>query len=47
MDVVDKIKAVETGGKPITMNGPGGQKITQTVGDVPNKDVVIESASVE
>lgn len=46
MDVVDKIKAVATATKPLTMIGPGGQKITQPAGDVPVDPVVIKTATV-
>jgi peptidyl-prolyl cis-trans isomerase A (cyclophilin A) len=44
MDVVDKIKAVVTGQKPLTMIHPvTGDKITQNAPDVPTENVVIES----
>lgn len=46
MDVVDKIKAVATATKPLTMIGPGGQKITQPAGDVPVEPVAIKAATV-
>ncbi len=46
MDVVDKIKTVATGTKPLTMLGPGGQELTQPAADVPNETVVIKSATV-
>lgn len=45
MDVVDQIKAVETGVKPLVMTGPGGEKITAPSQDVPVADVIIESAT--
>jgi len=48
MDVVDKIKAVETGESNITMRHPvTGQKMEMPSGDVPIKNVVIESATAE
>lgn len=44
MDVVEKIKAVPTSTRPLTMIHPrSGQKITQDSEDVPNENVVIES----
>jgi len=44
MDVVEKIKAVPTGTRPLTMIHPRtGEKITQPSPDVPNTNVVIES----
>lgn len=44
MEVVDKIKAVATGTRPLTMIHPGtGEKITQPSPDVPTENVVIES----
>jgi peptidyl-prolyl cis-trans isomerase A (cyclophilin A) len=44
MDVVEKIKAVPTGTRPLTMTHPRtGEKITQPSPDVPNTNVVIES----
>jgi peptidyl-prolyl cis-trans isomerase A (cyclophilin A) len=46
MEVVDKIKAVATGTKKITMRGPGGQTMEAPSQDVPNEDVVIKSATV-
>jgi peptidyl-prolyl cis-trans isomerase A (cyclophilin A) len=46
MDVVDKIKAVPTGTKNITMRGPGGQTMETPSQDVPTEDVVIKSATV-
>ncbi len=46
MDVVDKIKGVETGMKPLTMRGPGGQTVTQAAPNVPTEEVVIKSAAV-
>jgi peptidyl-prolyl cis-trans isomerase A (cyclophilin A) len=48
MDVVDKIKAVATGVSPITMLHPlTGEKMEMSPQDVPKKNVVITSASVE
>ncbi len=48
MDVVDKIKAVETGTSPLTMRHPAtGEKIEMPSGDVPKENVVITSATVE
>lgn len=47
MDVVDKIKKVETGVSKLTMTHPvTGEKIEAPQPNVPNKPVVIESASV-
>ena len=47
MEVVDAIKAVPTGNRPLTMiNSATGQKITQPSPDVPNDNVVIESITV-
>jgi len=44
MEVVDKIKAVATGTRPLTMIHPvTGDKITQPSPDVPTENVVIES----
>ncbi|MFM2170904.1 MAG: hypothetical protein RI957_1133 [Verrucomicrobiota bacterium] len=44
MEVVDKIKAVNTAMRPLTMTHPAtGEKITQPAGDVPTENVVIES----
>jgi hypothetical protein len=46
MEVVEKIKAVATGMRPLTMIHPGtGDKITQPSRDVPTENVVIESVS--
>ncbi len=48
MDVVDKIKAVETGSSSLTMRHPAtGEKIEMPSGDVPKENVVITSATVE
>lgn len=48
MDVVEKIKAVPTGIKPLTMIHPAtGQKIKQGAENVPNDNVVIESITVD
>lgn len=46
MDVVDKIKAVKTGVKPLTMKGPGGQEMTSPQPNVPVETVKIESISL-
>ena len=47
MEVVNAIKAVPTGNRPLTMINPAtGQKITQPSPDVPNDNVVIESITV-
>ena len=47
MDVVEKIKGVETGTKTLMMRHPAtGQAIGQQAGDVPMEPVVIESAAV-
>lgn len=44
MEVVDKIKAVNTAERPLTMIHPVTKdKITQPAGDVPTENVVIES----
>ncbi len=45
MDVVDKIRAVATGTKPLTMLTPAGEQ-AHPAADVPNETVVIESATV-
>lgn len=46
MEVVEKIKAVKTGTKPLVMRHPAtGQAIEQPAGDVPLEPVVIESAT--
>lgn len=48
MDVVDKIKAVATGQKELSMLHPvSGEKIAMPSGDVPLENVVILSATVE
>jgi peptidyl-prolyl cis-trans isomerase A (cyclophilin A) len=47
MDVVDKIKAVETGTTPLTMLHPAtGEKLEMPSQDVPKKNVVITAATV-
>jgi cyclophilin family peptidyl-prolyl cis-trans isomerase len=47
MDVVDKIKAVETGGKQLKALHPVTKKhVAQPMSDVPLKDVVIKSAQL-
>jgi 6-phosphofructokinase len=47
MEVVNAIKAVPTGNRPLTMIVPTtGQKITQPSPDVPNDNVVIQSITV-
>jgi peptidyl-prolyl cis-trans isomerase A (cyclophilin A) len=46
MDVVDKIKAVETGTSTLTMKHPAtGEKMSMPAGDVPAKAVTIISAT--
>jgi len=48
MDVVDKIKAVETGTTTLTMRHPAtGEKIEAPSTDVPKENVVIKTASAE
>lgn len=48
MDVVDKIRKVATGVKPLKMKHPvTGQFITEPQPNVPTENVVIKSASVE
>lgn len=48
MDVVDKIKAVATGQKELTMRHPQtGEKLVMPAGDVPVENVVILSATAE
>jgi len=48
MDVVDKIKAVETGTTTLTMRHPAtGEKIEAPSTDVPKENVVIKSATAE
>jgi len=48
IEVVDKIKAVATGQKELTMRNPtSGEKMTQPSGDVPQANVVIESITAE
>lgn len=48
MDVVEKIKAVATGIKPLTMIHPvSGEKIKQGAENVPNETVVIESITLD
>jgi peptidyl-prolyl cis-trans isomerase A (cyclophilin A) len=48
MDVVDKIKAVATGQKELTMRHPQtGEKLVMPAGDVPAENVVITSATAE
>ncbi len=47
MDVVDKIKNSATGVKPLTMKHPSGQEIVQPQPNVPTKNVVIQSATIE
>ena len=46
MDVVDKIKAVETGTKMLTARLPNGQTRKQPMQNVPTEDVVIKSAKI-
>ncbi|MES2475096.1 MAG: peptidylprolyl isomerase [Verrucomicrobiota bacterium] len=46
MDVVDKIKAAETGTASLTMKHPtSGEKMSMPAGDVPTKTVTITSAT--
>jgi cyclophilin family peptidyl-prolyl cis-trans isomerase len=48
MAVVDKIKAVMTGTKELSMTNPGtGEKVAMPSSDVPNENVVIQSVTVE
>ncbi len=48
MDVVDKIKAVETGNKQIVMRHPAtGETMPSSAGDVPTEDIVITKATAE
>ena len=48
MEVVDKIRAVATGQKELTMRNPAsGEKMTMPSGDVPLANVVIESITAE
>ncbi len=47
MDVVDKIKGVATGVKPLLMRGPGGMTQEAPQPNVPNENVVIESVTAE
>ena len=48
IEVVDKIKAVATGQKELTMRHPAtGEKLTMPSGDVPLANVVIESVTAE
>ncbi|MEO5714516.1 MAG: peptidylprolyl isomerase [Luteolibacter sp.] len=48
MDVVDKIKAVETGTTTLTMRHPAtGEKLEAPSEDVPKENVVIKSATAE
>lgn len=46
MDVVDKIRAVQTSEKSLTQRTDSGQEITQMAGDVPVENVVIKSVKV-
>lgn len=46
MDVVDKIKVVATGMKPLGARLPNGQIITDTQPNVPKEEVVIKTAEV-
>ncbi len=47
MDVIEKIKVTPTGMKALTMINPAnGEKITQPSSDVPNENIVIESATL-
>jgi len=48
MDVVEKIKAVETTSKNLSMLHPHtGQPMEQPAGDVPTESIIIESAVIE
>lgn len=48
MEVVDKIRAVATGNRELTMRNPAtGETLTQASPDVPGENVVIQSVSVE
>lgn len=48
MDVVDKIKGMQTARKELVMRHPAtGETIISPAGDVPTENIVIESASVE
>lgn len=48
MDIVNKIRGVETGTKELSMRHPAtGEIISSTAGDVPNDPVIIKSASAE
>jgi peptidyl-prolyl cis-trans isomerase A (cyclophilin A) len=46
MDVVDKIKAVETGTKPLVSLTPSGQEVKQPAKDVPLETVTIKKAEI-
>lgn len=47
MEVVDQIKATQTGIKPLTMRHPvTGEALTQAEKDVPEETIVIESATI-
>jgi len=46
MDVVDKIKAVKTGTKPLVSLTPSGQPVKQPARDVPVETVTIKKAEV-
>lgn len=46
MDVVDRIRAVETGRMPLTSRLPNGQQMTRPAPNVPVKPVVIEWAKL-
>ena len=45
MDVVDKIKQVDTGVKRLQARGPAGQLVEQPMKDVPLQDIVIKKAT--
>ncbi|HJM64746.1 MAG TPA: peptidylprolyl isomerase, partial [Roseibacillus sp.] len=45
MDVVDKIKQVDTGVKRLQARGPAGQLVEQPMENVPLQDVVIKKAT--
>ncbi|MCW1916053.1 peptidylprolyl isomerase [Luteolibacter sp. GHJ8] len=46
LEVVDQIKAVQTGTKKVTARGPGGATQEAPFSDVPTEDVVIKTATV-
>jgi len=46
MDVVDKIRAVPTGARALTMLRPSGEKLVSRASDVPNEPVRIKNAEL-